>query len=312
MRMTDKKLLSIGFVTFNGGARVRSALDSLVSQNYKNFELLISDNASTDADTERICRDFAAKDSRIRYFRQRENIGRINNFLFVLGEARGDYFLWAADDDWRDESFAAVLIAGLERDRRFGVALSSFRRVYSDGEPLDEILFSGKNSTTNESHFSLYKRTLLYKYLNVEKKIMLYQPLHVFFCGIWRIEFLRSLMNRPVPDCRSWDRILLAEAALATKFYSVPDTLFTKSKNKISIKTRHVGDTEQQRYSKPFSYIRYIFILLGRMVFSPVIPIHRKILIPIPWLMLIWAERKRIIGLTLRDARRVFAASKLL
>ena len=287
-------MLSIGFVTFNGGWRIRRALDSLLNQNYGNFELIISDNASTD-ETAAICREYAEKDKKIRYIRQPENIGRINNFLFVLKEAKGDYFMWAANDDWWDPRFAATLISGLEKHSDCAVALSSFKRVSISGEALDEVSFAGENSTTSKSRYALYK------------KIALYHPAHIFFCGIWRIDFLRALTRRSIPECRSWDRILMAEAALGAGFYSADEFLFKKTKNSIPLKRRHLGDVEQNRLFKPFSYLRYIFTFLWRMISSPVVPLSRKIFIPWPWLILIWVERKRIWGVTLRDARRLFA-----
>lgn len=90
--------LSIGMPVFNGESNIREALDSLLVQTFIDFELIISDNGSTDG-TEMICREYAAKDPRIRYVRQSENRGMLFNFLFVLDEAQGKFFMWAAHDD---------------------------------------------------------------------------------------------------------------------------------------------------------------------------------------------------------------------
>jgi glycosyltransferase involved in cell wall biosynthesis len=85
---------------YNGEKYIRDALDSLLSQTFSDFELIISDNASIDR-TEEICREYAVRDSRISYYRQLENIGAAANFKFVLEKARCDYFMWAAyDDTW--------------------------------------------------------------------------------------------------------------------------------------------------------------------------------------------------------------------
>lgn len=92
--------VSIGMPVYNGEAFIRAAVESLLAQTFKDFELIISDNASTDL-TEKICRDYASKDPRIRYVRQKNNIGALGNFLFVLNEAAGDYFMWNAADDYR-------------------------------------------------------------------------------------------------------------------------------------------------------------------------------------------------------------------
>lgn len=92
--------VSIGMPVYNGEKYIRDALDSLLGQSYKDFELIISDNASTDS-TEKICRQYAWKDARVKYFRQPKNLGAAANFRFVLDQANGAYFMWAAcDDKW--------------------------------------------------------------------------------------------------------------------------------------------------------------------------------------------------------------------
>lgn len=83
---------------YNGKAFIREAIDSLLAQTFTDFELIISDNASTDG-TDASCRKYAERDSRIRYVRQPENRGAVTNFQFVLDEAVGKYFMWAAADD---------------------------------------------------------------------------------------------------------------------------------------------------------------------------------------------------------------------
>jgi len=90
--------VSIGMPVYNGAKFIREALDSLLAQTFTDFELIISDNASTD-ETEAICQEYAAKDARIRYVRQAKNLGAVANFKFVLDEAVGEYFMWAAHDD---------------------------------------------------------------------------------------------------------------------------------------------------------------------------------------------------------------------
>ncbi len=104
--------VSIGMPVYNGAGFIRDALDSLLAQTFTDFELIISDNASTD-DTQAICAAYAARDPRIRYIRQPRNQGGVPNFLYVLQQARGDYFMWAAHDDIWAPDWLDVLIAGL-------------------------------------------------------------------------------------------------------------------------------------------------------------------------------------------------------
>lgn len=106
--------VSIGMPVYNGGAFLRDALDSLMKQSYSGFELIISDNASND-ETEAICREYASKDKRIRYIRQPINCGAIANFRYVLNEAMGEYFMWAAHDDLWDCNYIEELMFTLKK-----------------------------------------------------------------------------------------------------------------------------------------------------------------------------------------------------
>ena len=103
------QLVTVGLPVYNGEKYLRQALESLLSQSHASIELIVSDNASTDA-TERICLEVAAKDKRVFYIRQSLNNGPIWNFNFVLGQAKGDYFMWAAHDDLWDKEWVARLL----------------------------------------------------------------------------------------------------------------------------------------------------------------------------------------------------------
>jgi glycosyltransferase involved in cell wall biosynthesis len=104
--------VGVAMPAYNAERFIRLALDSLVSQTFKDFHLLISDDASTDG-TESICREYAAKDPRIHYVRQPKNLGQIQNFNYSLSQTRGEYFMWASNDDmWEPtclERYVAVL-----------------------------------------------------------------------------------------------------------------------------------------------------------------------------------------------------------
>jgi glycosyltransferase involved in cell wall biosynthesis len=90
--------LSVGLPVYNGEKYIAESIESLLGQSYKDFELIISDNASTDS-TADICRRYAGQDSRIRYIRQPRNLGLSANHNFVAEQSRGEFFKWAAADD---------------------------------------------------------------------------------------------------------------------------------------------------------------------------------------------------------------------
>jgi glycosyltransferase involved in cell wall biosynthesis len=97
-------LVSIGLPTFNRVGVLRRAMDSVLAQDYANFELVISDNASTD-ETQTLCEEFCRRDQRIRYIRQSTNLGAAGNFQAVLDQAQGQFFMWLGDDDWLDRGY---------------------------------------------------------------------------------------------------------------------------------------------------------------------------------------------------------------
>jgi len=91
-------LVSIGLPVRNGAARIPAVAESVLAQDHSDLELMITDNASTD-DTEDVCRELAAADSRIRYHRHPENLGILGNFQSAMRLAKGEFFRWVSDDD---------------------------------------------------------------------------------------------------------------------------------------------------------------------------------------------------------------------
>ena len=108
--------VSIGLPVFNGAKYLAGTLDRLLSQTYPDFEIVVSDNASTD-ETSEICADYCNRDKRIRYFRNNSNIGAAPNFNRVFELSRGAYFAWAAYDDVHDRRFLERLGAGSGREQ---------------------------------------------------------------------------------------------------------------------------------------------------------------------------------------------------
>jgi glycosyltransferase involved in cell wall biosynthesis len=97
MSNTNPKV-TIGVPVYNGEKYLAAALDTLLAQSFEDFELIISDNASTDR-TEEIARAYAARDGRVHYERSLTNRGCAWNHNQVFALARGRYFRWAAHDD---------------------------------------------------------------------------------------------------------------------------------------------------------------------------------------------------------------------
>jgi glycosyltransferase involved in cell wall biosynthesis len=122
-------LLSIGLPVFNGDNFLEDALDSILKQDFRDFELIISDNASTDR-TESICRAYADKDGRVRYFRNHENFGAADNFNRVFQLSSGEFFKWIADDDLHEPEFLSQCLEVLMREP--SVVLAFTRAITAD------------------------------------------------------------------------------------------------------------------------------------------------------------------------------------
>lgn len=112
-RASDTPKVSVGLPVYNGANTIRQAITAMLGQTFPDFELIISDNASTD-NTLEICEAAARSDTRIRVVRQEKNRGAIANFEAVLNEARGQYFMFAAADDWVEPHFIEEALAALE------------------------------------------------------------------------------------------------------------------------------------------------------------------------------------------------------
>ena len=129
--MTLDPLVTVGVPVRNGCPYLAEALGGICKQTYNNLEIIISDNASTDA-TPDVCADLARSDKRVRYCRQREDIGMMTNLNTVLAKARGELFMWAAHDDVRSPAFVETLRRALF-ERRDAVLAHSWTTFIDAG-----------------------------------------------------------------------------------------------------------------------------------------------------------------------------------
>jgi glycosyltransferase involved in cell wall biosynthesis len=113
-KLPGHDLVSIGLPVRNGAATIRAALESLVAQDHPAIEIIVSDNASTDA-TLAVVEEMARADRRIRIIRQERNIRMMANFHAVAAAARGSFFMWAAADDTRSPDYVRLLLEGFAR-----------------------------------------------------------------------------------------------------------------------------------------------------------------------------------------------------
>jgi glycosyltransferase involved in cell wall biosynthesis len=206
-------LVTVGLPVYNSERYVRQSLDSLLAQTYRDFTLVISDNASTDG-TEQICRQYAATDSRVRYFRNAENIGNPRNFnrVFELASslAAPKYLKWSTADDFWAPTFLERALEVMERDPAIALCYPQADFVDANGgspRPYHDVLH-----LMQADPYERFK-TLL------ERIVRAHQHL-----GLIRMSCLRN--THLLGTYMSSDITLLAELSLHGKYYELPETLF--------------------------------------------------------------------------------------
>lgn len=209
---TNQALVSIGMPVFNGERFIKQALDSLIAQTFADFELIISDNGSTDG-TEAICRAYANKDGRIRYHRNARNIGGAPNHNRVLKRAKGKYFRWAHHDDVCAPEYLARCVEILER--RLTVVL-----CYPKTTMIDEC---GNFVRDVEDGLHLPETSPIDRYKSFHRRFRRNWQCNPF-TGLMRTEALKK--TRQHLSIYAADIVFLSELVLLGIFYEVPGRLF--------------------------------------------------------------------------------------
>jgi glycosyltransferase involved in cell wall biosynthesis len=151
--------VTVGIPVFNGETYVSQAIESILGQTFAEFELIISDNGSTD-ETGQICRQFAAKDGRIRYYREEINRGAAWNHNRLVELARGEYFKWQCCDDFSAPEMIARCVSELDRDPELVLCYGRFVRVDKHGAILGvkDSTVQGMASVPQRFHSLIHRR----------------------------------------------------------------------------------------------------------------------------------------------------------
>ncbi|MDZ7372420.1 MAG: glycosyltransferase family 2 protein [candidate division KSB1 bacterium] len=202
-------LVSVGMPVFNGERYVAEAIESILNQTFPDFELIVSDNASTDRTAE-ICQAYAQRDARIRLYRSDKNRGAAWNFNRVFWLARGRYFKWASSDDLCHPEYLASCLPILEADP--GVVL-----CYGRTQIIDE---QGRFVQDYSDNLHLDQDSPAERFSSFLRQVGLCNP--VF--GVIRAKALAQ--TRLLGAFPGSDTCLLAHLALLGKFVQVPKVLF--------------------------------------------------------------------------------------
>lgn len=200
--------LSVGLPVYNGEKYLAASIDALLGQSYGDFELIISDNSSTDG-TADICRRYVKQDSRVRYIRQPRNVGCAPNHNLLVGEARGELFKWASGDDLYARDLLKCCVDALDEYPHVVLAHSWTATIDSSG------------TVTRPIKYPLATDSL---WAPERFRSMLFGSESDDFYGVIRADVLRRIT--PHDSYHHADRTFTAEIGLHGPFYLVPDWLY--------------------------------------------------------------------------------------
>lgn len=246
--------VSVGLPVFNEADNLERVVANMQSQSFKDIEIIISDNASTDR-TPEIARALCRSCANVRYVRLDENVGPVRNFARVHAEAKGTYFMWAAADDLHDPRFIETLVCVLDDNPTVVAAMSDVRQISVD---------DGHEMT----------RTLQPIRLGMQldraetcKVFFQYPTSNVFLAiyGLYRREAIASavrnmgrrnfVMSTEVP--------FLAEVSLRGRIVSIPETLFMyhQSAHSVSSRARKGEKSLLSRAGKHAGIVRALYAI---------------------------------------------------
>jgi glycosyltransferase involved in cell wall biosynthesis len=208
--------VSIGLPVYNGKNFLEEAIKSILSQTFEDFELIISDNASTDQ-TEEICCTYKARDKRIKYYRNRENVGGARNLNRVFALSSGEYFKWAAHDDVCRPNFLLRCVEVLDRDPSVVLCHTEAASIDADGQLIkkwDAISELGSSIPQNRFRAALaIGEEIFFVWGLIRTNILSKTPLLGGFIGN--------------------DRALFSRLSLYGRFHQVPEVLFLQREHKM-------------------------------------------------------------------------------
>lgn len=251
-----KPFVSIGLPIYNGETHLAQTLDSLLAQDYREFELIISDNGSTDG-TRRICLTYTEKDHRIQYVRSNKNSGPVWNFNRVFEFSKGDYFMWASDDDYWEPSYIRSCLEAFRKSRDIilvGTMCKSINSEAGDSYFIDE----------GFSTIGLRPRERFVKY-----KSVIHSGKHIgaIFCGLYKRDALKKVM--PPRNVIATDHLMLAELCFLGEFETIQQMLFVKRQGGVSASIQQIAKTiniENEFLIRCPYLVREV--LLQRLIFS--------------------------------------------
>jgi len=237
--------VSIGLPVYNGENYLEETLKSILNQNFSDFELIISDNASTDQ-TSLICERHRRRDARIRYYRQDTNVGAAKNFNTAFQLSRGEYFRWTSHDDLISQDYLEKCVNVLDSSADIILCHTRVNIIHQDDGTISPYNMTLKNvgSSYPSERFG-------------DLVAMHYSRFSYFIFGLIRRDIL--LKTSLFPGTIGADRILMAELALLGRFHEIPEYAFYLRDHKDRLSKRALLYRHAQWWDTSRHCTRFVF-----------------------------------------------------
>jgi glycosyltransferase involved in cell wall biosynthesis len=271
--MNHTPRLTIGLPVYNGEEFLGESIEALLGQTFEDFELVISDNASTDG-TADICLDYAKQDSRIRYIRQESNIGLVPNHNFIMSQGSSELFKLAAHDDLYARDLLKRCVAALDEHSDVVLAHSWEARIDSDGKILRGLRYPvAADAPRAPDRF----------------RSMLFDGWDDYIYGVIRTPVLRRVHRHKTHHFA--DRTFNTELNLQGPFYLVPEWLYFRREHAgrasdhpdaapYTVRTRSTGldPGRAGRLRNPMIrlYLEYLWGYVAAIRDAPLSPAERR------------------------------------
>jgi len=284
---------------YNGESTIRRALDSLLAQTLPDFEVVVSDNASTDR-TETICGEYAARDPRVRYYRNPTNLGQIANFNRVFELSRGEYFRWVGCNDWWSPYYAERCAAALDAHPE-AIMASCFHEYHGDDGRVWYEEYHGPRVTSPQAH----KRFI--------RMLWFFRASRYFFDPIYSMHRRKTLEKTALLRMMlGADYVLAAELSLLGPAVHVPEKLVFQH-----VTPPASADEQIKRFNPRQTKARGYFLRVcgefGKIVLAYPMSAWQKAscLLAIAWLLVAVLERSLRQGIRRKLALRCWARTIL-
>lgn len=232
--MIESKI-TIGLPVYNGEKTIRKSLQSIISQTFTDFVLIISDNGSTDT-TQDICKEFVKHDKRILFFRQNKNMGGLWNFEYLLNSAKTEYFVWIAADDFWEPTFLEKNINILDTKKD---VVASIGKTTITGDYYNKFNYDQNDSAISKFYKKYRQHFLSFKYYGTNaitykdrvKTCIKASRYAMFVYSVFRTEILKKLFAY---SDTHWDKLLILRSLRYGNLHVIDEVLYNRALGGIS------------------------------------------------------------------------------